>query len=70
MFDSATISVPCPGCGEKTDKTISWLKANRHFRCNGCGRDVALDTEELRSGLKAAEKSLADLKRSIEKLGE
>lgn len=69
MFDSATISVPCPSCGYKSEKSIGWLKSNDHLRCAGCGKDIALDADELRSGLKSVEDSLADIKRSVQKLG-
>lgn len=69
MFDNATISVPCPGCGHKSEKSLGWLNANDHFLCQGCGRNIQLNTEELRAALKSADKSLADFTRSLIKLG-
>lgn len=69
MFDDAAISIPCPGCGEKTEKTIGWLKTHNHFACPACQKIITLEKEKLLSGLKSAEKSIADFQRSIAKLG-
>jgi len=36
MNEDATVPIPCPTCGEKTEKSLGWLKTNDHFTC-GCG---------------------------------
>lgn len=69
MFDNATISIPCPSCGKESQKTIGWLKAHDHFTCTACDQTITLEKEQLLSGLKSAEKSLADFRRSLGKLG-
>jgi hypothetical protein len=69
MFDDATISIPCPSCGEQTEQTIGWLKTHDHLACPACQKIITLEKEELLSGLKRAEKSLAEFQRRISKLG-
>ncbi|WP_411906297.1 hypothetical protein [Rhizobium mayense] len=69
MFDNKSISIPCPGCGQKTSKTIAWIKANDNFICDGCGRPITIKAEELLSGLEEAKKAIADFKRNLRGIG-
>lgn len=69
MFDDAKIDLPCPHCGKKTAKTVRWLKSHSEMACHACGELFQLDTKELKSGLSAAEKKVADLKRQLSRLG-
>ena len=69
MFETSKINIPCPECGHKTKKTISWLKANDVMVCGGCSKQITLDRKDLLAGLKKAEKILDDFKRSIGKIG-
>jgi len=67
VLDKQTIAIPCPQCGKKADKTITWLKANDKFTCGGCGGNVTVDRNQFLSEIKKAEKMLADFKRSLGK---
>nr|WP_314094226.1 hypothetical protein [uncultured Shinella sp.] len=69
MFDSKKIAVPCPKCGNKTEKTIGWVKSHDSFACGGCGETISIDKEKLLSGLDEAEKSIAKFRKSIARIG-
>lgn len=68
-LDKAKLSIPCPGCGHKNEKSIAWIKAHDHFVCGGCGKDVEIDKANLVAGLEKSEKALADFKRTLGRLG-
>jgi hypothetical protein len=68
MFDSVEIGIPCPKCGQKTQKTIAWIKANDTFACDGCAAIIRIDRDELLRGLNEIDKSVDDLKRQIRNL--
>ena len=67
MFEDFEIAVPCPKCGNKTKKRVSWLKANKQMTCS-CGAVVDLDTTGLFKGLDDARRSMEDLKRNLGKM--
>ncbi len=69
MFDSKTISIPCPNCGEKVDETIGRLKENPKIPCPGCGKILAINADKLAEGTEAAQKSIDNFKRSLGKFG-
>ncbi len=69
MFKDAEISIPCPGCGHKTAKSIAWLEKNKQFTCDGCGKEVTVEAEQLLLGIKKADKTLADFRKKIGRLG-
>lgn len=69
MFDTASIDIPCPGCGHETSQKVAWLKTHDEFTCAGCGSTVRVDAKQFRTGLKTVEKSLADFQRQLRKLG-
>ncbi|GAJ91052.1 hypothetical protein RRH01S_01_05230 [Rhizobium rhizogenes NBRC 13257] len=61
--------MPCPNCGHKTKKSIAWLKSNDKFSCDGCGRGITVQADELFAGIKETEKSIADLKKNLSRIG-
>ena len=67
MLDKHALDIPCPSCGHKTPKTIGWVKANDHFPCDGCGREITLDRDQFVADIKKAEKALAGFRRKISK---
>lgn len=69
ILDSAGLDIPCPGCGEEIHETIGRVKHNPELVCPGCGQIVAVDADQLRSGIAAAEKSLDDFGRMLGKFG-
>jgi transposase-like protein len=68
LFDSATLDIPCPGCEHVNPLTIAYLKANQQFTCAGCGKDVQIETDQLKSGLKEADNALDGLRKTIRRL--
>jgi hypothetical protein len=66
LDDDLVIGIPCPGCGEKTAKTIRWLKANDHFIC-GCAAVVTVDSTKLAAGLEDAKRRIDALTKGFRK---
>jgi hypothetical protein len=62
MNEDATVPIPRPTCGEKTEKSLGWLKTNDHFTC-GCGTVVRVNGEEF---VRQIESAIDDLKRKIQ----
>jgi transcription elongation factor Elf1 len=69
VFDNTEIEIPCSGCGQKTAKTVGWLKANGQFVCSGCGATINVDSEQLIAGLDKVDDVVAKLRASLSKLG-
>jgi len=69
MFKDAEINIPCPGCGQKTKKSVTWLKANNYFSCEGCGRTVTVDAKELLAGIEKADQTIANFRKKISRIG-
>ncbi|EPE98630.1 hypothetical protein RGCCGE502_09395 [Rhizobium grahamii CCGE 502] len=69
MFEDAEISIPCPGCGHKTKKSIAWIQNNTYFSCEGCGRTVAFQADELLAGIENVDKTLADFRKKLGRIG-
>ena len=68
-FDNSRVELPCPKCGHKHAKTISWLKANRRLACESCRESITIDNSNFASGLKKADKSFEDFRRRIRNIG-
>ncbi len=68
-IDSHTVSIPCPGCGEKIEETLGRLKDDAHLVCTSCGQKVFVDAEKFRAGIAAAEKAMDEFRRTLGKLG-
>lgn len=70
--DDHTFSLPCPGCGEKTEKTLGWFKTHPDsFECSGCGSTVHLDPDEVRDFIKpfdTVNKAVEDLGRTFDEI--
>lgn len=69
MFEKAEIGIPCPKCSHKTNKTIAWIKSHDDFVCAGCGTTIVLEKKKLLAGLKEVDKSVAELKKTLGRLG-
>ena len=67
-FDNQSISIPCPKCGHKTDKTVGWLKTNSQFACR-CGERVNVDASQFRREIAKADRALDDFRRQLGRLG-
>lgn len=68
MFDNAAMPVTCAKCGHKTEKKLSWLKTHRQMICR-CGATIMIDSKGFASSMKQADKSLANFRRSLRKMG-
>lgn len=69
VFDSKTITIPCPNCGEKIQETIGRLKHNPKIPCPGCGKTLAINADELTKGVDSAQKSIDNFRRSLGRFG-
>lgn len=49
LDEEIQIPIPCPDCGEKTVKTLAWLKKARIFRCPVCGEANSARTKKLQA---------------------
>ena len=65
LFDKATLDLPCPNCGNRTEKEIEWLKQNTEFTCPSCNSVVSLNSDQFREELRKAEKAIEDLKKQF-----
>ena len=68
-FDANPIQMTCPKCEHKFEESVGRLKDDPALTCPGYGATILIKADGLRDGLEKAEKSLADLARSIGKLG-
>lgn len=66
-LDAQSVDIPCPQCGQKTAKSVGWLKTQSEFACAGCGQTIHVAAEEFRAGIKSVEDALARLGRSLGK---
>jgi hypothetical protein len=57
LDDDAAIPIPCPACGNKIEKTVSWLKSNDHVICD-CGSRINVDANKVIAGLEKVERLL------------
>lgn len=62
FLDDATVPIPCPGCGRKTEKTVRWLMHNRDFTC-ACGASIKSESGRFRQGVATADRAIENLKR-------
>jgi len=42
------IEIPCPTCGRRTRKPLSWLLLNRRFECE-CGQRIEISDDDIRA---------------------
>ncbi len=68
-IDSQAVELPCPHCNHKGTQTIGKLKTNPKLTCRACRQSFTVNANELRAAVQKIEKSLADLQRTIGRLG-
>lgn len=72
LLDNHQIEMACPQCGRKFKERLGRLKNNPKIRCTGCGTEISVNASGpggLAKGLNTVDKSLAELQRSLKKLG-
>ena len=57
------LSIRCPQCGHKFQKTLGSLESERHFSCPGCGG--LFEQQGFSRALKAQEDAIEKLRRDI-----
>ncbi len=55
---NATVNIPCPQCGDKTEQTIATLELSPRLRCPSCGVMFKVDWRKLAEKLKGAKPRL------------
>ena len=69
LLDESAIDIACPKCARKRKEKIGKLKTNPKLTCLGCGTVIQIEADEIRKAIDQVDRSLADLKRSLGKLG-
>jgi DNA-directed RNA polymerase subunit RPC12/RpoP len=60
------LSIPCPKCGQKFQKTIEWLKANKKHVCSRCKAEITIDSTKLfREIEEAKRKAVQTLRKAL-----
>lgn len=58
----ATVNIPCPQCGHKSEYAVKILETSPRLRCPTCGAMFAVNARKLSEKLEAAQKQ-AELER-------
>ena len=61
-LSDVSLDFPCAYCIHKFHKTVGWAEANGSIICPICGRNIHLDTAELRSAVQVARVALAKIR--------
>jgi uncharacterized Zn finger protein len=54
----ATVKLPCPSCGEKTEQTIADIGLSPRIRCPSCGVQFAVDGQKILKRIKEAQEAI------------
>jgi transposase-like protein len=65
LRDDFMLPVPCPHCGEVTDRSVGWLRAHTGWRCEGCNLQVTYEQDRLALVLKRVEEVLDRFRRDL-----
>lgn len=69
LLDGEVIEISCPHCGNKLKERIGKLKANPTLTCARCRGTVAIKADQMRGEIAKVEKALADLQRTLGRIG-
>lgn len=59
-IDHVKIEIPCERCGNKTKKTVGWVRTHSQLTCR-CGMNIVFDADQFKGEIARAEKSFAEL---------
>lgn len=60
---NATVRIPCPACGEKSEQTVATLELSPRLRCPKCGTLLKVDARKILERVKEAEAKAREQKR-------
>lgn len=69
VLDSEAIAISCPNCGHQLSQTIGKLKTNPELTCGKCRTRFKVDATDMRAKITQVEKALANLQRTLGKVG-
>lgn len=69
VVDNARIELACPHCRHKIPETIGKLKGNPQLTCPSCRKSFLVDANQLRTAAQKVEKAMAEIQRSLQRLG-
>lgn len=69
MLDSQAITIPCPNCGHQLSQTIGKLKTDPELTCTKCSTRFKVDATDMRREIAKVENALANLRRTLGKVG-
>lgn len=69
--DNACFEITCPSCGQKTEKSLAWLKEDGNFTCPACGTSVQFDGPALLNEMQPdLSEGIAKLRRQIAEINQ
>ncbi len=54
----ATVNIPCPSCGEKSELTVADLGLSPRIRCTACGVLFAVDGKKILKRVREAQEAI------------
>lgn len=63
LTDQLKLPMPCPKCGEKTEKSLTDLSRDRSFVCSGCRVTVEMTGDDIRETKRAFDELESMLKK-------
>lgn len=61
----ATVNLPCPSCGEKSEQTIATIGMSPRIRCPTCGVLFAVDGKKILKRIKEAQEAIELQRRKL-----
>ncbi|MGC9971376.1 MAG: hypothetical protein ABSE56_12390 [Bryobacteraceae bacterium] len=61
----ATVNLPCPSCGEKSEQTIATIGMSPRIRCPTCGVLFAVDGKKIMKRIKEAQEAIELQRRKL-----
>jgi hypothetical protein len=69
IIDSHPVELTCPHCARKFSETIGKLHTNPKLTCPGCRGVIQIEADQLAAARKTVDKSLADFRAALSRIG-
>lgn len=69
LLDDSSIEIPCPHCGAKITERLGKLKTNPKLTCGKCRGIIQISADKLRQEADKVDKAVANLRKSIGRIG-